>query len=119
MSERRRSGERKYHLANLPDAVDLNKLAATIKARWVCEQAHQQLKDELGLDHFEGRSWHGLHRHALMTMIAYAYLQSRRLAEADGEKKNPARPAAPQRAGDTPRRRRHPHSRAALQMPAL
>jgi len=34
-------------------------LAATIKARWVCEQAHQQLKEELGLDHFEGRSWTG------------------------------------------------------------
>jgi len=38
-----------------------------IKARWVCEQAHQQFKEELGLDHFEGRSWTGLHRHALMT----------------------------------------------------
>jgi hypothetical protein len=47
-------------------------LAATIKARWICEQAHQQMKEELGLDHFEGRSWQGLHRHALMTMIAYA-----------------------------------------------
>src|SRR6516225_2265143 len=55
-------------------------LATTIKARWVCEQAHQQMKEELGLDHFEGRSWQGLHRHALMTMIAYAFLQHRRLA---------------------------------------
>jgi hypothetical protein len=36
--------------------------AGTIKARWICEQAHQQLKEELGLDHFEGRSWQGLHR---------------------------------------------------------
>src|SRR5438045_8837208 len=53
-------------------------LAATIKARWICEQAHQQLKEELGLDHFEGRSWQGLLRHALMTMIAYAFLQHRR-----------------------------------------
>jgi SRSO17 transposase len=44
-------------------------LAATIKARWICEQAHQQLKEKLGLDHFEGRSWQGLHRHALMTMM--------------------------------------------------
>ena len=35
-------------------------LAATIKARWICEQAHQQLKEKLGLDHFEGRSWQGL-----------------------------------------------------------
>src|SRR5262252_4107484 len=49
----------------LPAEMDLRSLAATIKARWICEQAHQQLKEELGLDHFEGRSWHGLHRHAL------------------------------------------------------
>src|SRR5262249_53321630 len=69
-------------------------LAATIKARWICEQAHQQLKEELGLDHFEGRSWQGLHRHALMTMIAYAFLQHRRLAAARREKKN-QRAAAP------------------------
>ena len=80
-------GERKYYLANLPAKTDLRTLAATIKARWVCEQAHQQLKEELGLDHFEGRSWTGLHRHALMTMIAYAFLQSRRLKSSGTEKK--------------------------------
>lgn len=57
------------------------------QAIWVCEQAHQQLKEELGLDHFEGRSWTGLHRHALMTMIAYAFLQSRRLKAAGWKKR--------------------------------
>ena len=88
VGERRASGERKYYLSNLPPDANLKTLAAAIKARWVCEQAHQQLKEELGLDHFEGRSWHGLHRHTLMTMIAYAYLQSRRLAEASGEKES-------------------------------
>jgi hypothetical protein len=46
------------------------------------------MKEELGLDHFEGRSWQGLHRHALMTMIAYAFLQHQRLKEAQREKKN-------------------------------
>jgi SRSO17 transposase len=45
--------------------ANLKTLAATTKARWVCEQAHQQLKEELGLDHFEGRLWQGLDRHAL------------------------------------------------------
>ena len=88
VGEHRLSGEKKYYLANLPAKTDLRTLAATIKARWVCEQAHQQIKEELGLDHFEGRSWHGLHRHALMTMIAYAFLQHRRLAAAKREKKN-------------------------------
>jgi SRSO17 transposase len=61
-------------------------LAATIKARWICEQAHQQLKEKLGLDHFEGRSWQGLHRHALMTMIAYAFLQHRHLTHVGAKK---------------------------------
>src|SRR6516165_2082299 len=51
---RRMSGENKYYLANLPAKTNLRTLATTIKARWVCEQAHQQMKEELGLDHFEG-----------------------------------------------------------------
>ena len=89
IGEHRSTGERKYYLSNLPADTPLKHLAAAIKARWVCEQAHQQLKEELGLDHFEGRSWTGLHRHALMTMIAYAFLQSRRLKQATREKKNP------------------------------
>lgn len=87
VGEWRSSGERKYYLSNLPAGASLTKLAAAIKARWVCEQGHQQMKEELGLDHFEGRSWRGLHRHALMTMIAYAFLQHRRLEQALGEKK--------------------------------
>ena len=86
IGEQRASGEKKYYLANLPATTNLRTLAATIKARWVCEQAHQQMKEELGLDHFEGRSWQGLHRHALMTMIAYAFLQHRRLASRAGKK---------------------------------
>ncbi len=95
VGERRVSGEQKYYLANLPADTDLKTLAATIKARWVCEQAHQQLKEELGLDHFEGRSWQGLHRHALMAMIAYAFLQHRRLAAAAGGKRILAGPPQP------------------------
>jgi SRSO17 transposase len=116
VGERRASGERKYYLSNLTVDASLKTLAATIKARWVCEQAHQQLKEELGLDHFEGRSWPGLHRHALMTMIAYAYLQSRRLAEASGGKKNPPRAATTDAARDPTRRHRHSRSCAALSM---
>src|SRR5215217_5542381 len=88
VGERRSSGERKYYLSNLPADTLLKRLAATIKARWVCEQAHQQMKEELGLDHFEGRSWTGLHRHALMTLIAFAFLQHQRLAVAGRGKKS-------------------------------
>ena len=46
IGEHRSSGEKKYYLANLPAATSLRTLAATIKARWICEQAHQQLKEE-------------------------------------------------------------------------
>ena len=119
IGEHRMSGEKKYYLANLPAKTALRALAATIKARWVCEQAHQQLKEELGLDHFEGRSWQGLHRHALMTMIAYAFLQHRRLATARRKKKH-QRPAAS--TDPASRATRHPRtdpSATAAAMPSL
>ena len=106
VGEWRDSGERKFYLSNLPARTSLRALAAAIKARWVCEQAHQQLKQELGLGDFEGRSWTGLHRHALMACIAYAYLQHLRLRGASGRKKNdtPDRAAtAAEPAGTTPR----------------
>lgn len=97
VGEHRPSGERKYSLSNLPVDADLQRLAATITARWVCEQAHQQMKEELGLDPFEGRSWTGLHRHALMTMIAFAFLQHRRLQAGGGKRvaRGPPQPSLP------------------------
>ena len=119
IGEHRTSGEKKYYLANLPAGMDLRALAATIKARWVCEQAHQQLKEELGLDHFEGRSWAGLHRHALMTMIAYAFLQHRRLTSAQAEKKNQRTAASTKLAGRAARHHLALHPIAATTMPAL
>jgi TRAP-type C4-dicarboxylate transport system permease small subunit len=76
----------------------------------VCEQAHQQLKEELGLDHFEGRSWTGLHRHALMTMIAFAFLQHLRLGARGKKRRRLTGPAAP---ADPARGAAHAH-RAAL-----
>jgi SRSO17 transposase len=119
IGEHRASGEKKYYLANLPAGTDLRTLAATIKARWVCEQSHQQLKEELGLDHFEGRSWQGLRRHALMTMIAYAFLQNRRLAKARWEKKSRRTSASAKLASGTLCYRRSHASTAALPMPTL
>jgi SRSO17 transposase len=120
VGELRSSGERKYYLSNLPADTSLKALAAAIKARWVCEQAHQQLKEELGLDHFEGRSWTGLHRHALMTMIALAFLQHCRLTEAARGKKTTRTTASAQ----PPRCARHHRSSSAprpntASMPAL
>jgi SRSO17 transposase len=118
VGEWRSSGERKYYLCNLPPRTSLRALAAAIKARWVCEQAHQQLKQELGLGHFEGRSWTGLHRHALMTCIAFAYLQHLRLA---GQRPTRSgKNAAPHSGAATiAQPARHPsgHHRAAIRSP--
>src|SRR5450756_1937329 len=86
---------------------------------WICEQAHWQLKEELGLDHFEGRSWQGLHRHALMTMIAYAFLQHRRLAQAGRKIKNQRSTASAEPAGRTPRHRRSHRSTTTSARPVL
>jgi SRSO17 transposase len=114
-----RSGEQNYYVSNLPADTSLKMLAATIEARWVCEQAHQQLKEELGLNHFEGRSWTGLHRHALMTMIAYAFLQSRRLRAAGRKKKSRGTAATTEHAGHQASYSRSPRTASAQAMPSL
>src|ERR1700758_343929 len=119
IGEQRASGEKKFYLSNLPAATDLRTLAATIKARWICEQAHQQLKEELGLDHFEGRSWQGLHRHALMTMLAFAFLQFRRLKRARRGKKNQRTTASTKLAGRPSRHRGAHRPTATAAMPTL
>ncbi len=93
--ERRLTGRRKYYLTNHPEGASLEGLAAAIKARWVCEQAHQQLKEELGLDHLECRNWHALHHHALLAMMALCFLQHRRLGGEKVRRRPRARPAAP------------------------
>ena len=120
VGERRASGERKYYLSNLPADANLKTLAAAIKARWVCEQAHQQLKEELGLDHFEGRSWHGLHRHALDDddRLRLPAKPPPRRSER-GKKESAKGPPQADAARDPARRARHSRSRAALSMPPL
>jgi SRSO17 transposase len=114
VGERRAGGERKYYLTNHPAEAPLETLAALIKARWVCEQAHQQLKGELGLDHFEGRSWLGLHHHALLCLIAFAFLQHLRLRGKKPRRtgRAAARALAPRR--PTPSRRGSDAGSAAL-----
>src|SRR3982751_13252 len=119
VGEHRATGERKYYLTNHPADTPLETLAAAIKARWVCEQMHQQMKDELGLDHFEGRSWRGLHHHALLCQLAFAFLQHLRLG---GEKRrHPAGARTATRAGPARRPAAHrggAHPRAPA-LPAL
>ena len=64
----------KFWLARLPEDTSLLSLVRLAKIRWWIEQGYQQLKDELGLDHYEGRSWQGWHHHVTMTMLAFGFL---------------------------------------------
>jgi SRSO17 transposase len=65
----------RYFFSNLPPATSLKRLVATAKSRWWIEQSYRELKDELGLDHFEGRSWRGWNHHVVLVLLAYAFLQ--------------------------------------------
>jgi len=64
----------KYWLSNLPAETNLTELARIAKARWRIEQDYRELKDALGLDHFEGRSWNGWHHHVTLVSAAHAFL---------------------------------------------
>ena len=64
----------KYWLCDLPANTPLRRLVRVAKCRWAIEQDYQQLKDELGLDHYEGRGWLGWHHHVTLVMLAHAFL---------------------------------------------
>jgi len=64
----------KYFLCDLPATYTLRRLVRLAKCRWKIEQDYQQLKEELGLDHYEGRSWIGWHHHTTLVMLAHAFL---------------------------------------------
>lgn len=68
-----------YHLSNLGESTPIESLVYWAKARWYVEQNYQQLKSELGLDQFEGRSYQGWHHHVTLTMIAFHFLTMERL----------------------------------------
>ena len=64
----------RFWFSNVAPTTDLLRLVRLVKIRWWIEQGYQQLKDELGLDHYEGRSWQGWHHHVTLTMTAFAFL---------------------------------------------
>src|SRR5215203_2650924 len=68
----------RYYLVDLPSTASLRALVRLAHQRWAIEQQYQELKDELGLDHFEGRSFPGWHRHVVLTALAYTWLQHER-----------------------------------------
>ena len=81
-----------YWLSNLPRRTLWQELVDTVMGRWQIERDYQELKQELGLGHYEGRNWRGFHHHASLCIAAYGFLMLERRA---GSKKNSARLKAP------------------------
>ena len=81
-----------YWFSNLPKSLSWQAMIDTVKGRWRIERDYQELKQELGLGHYEGRNWRGFHHHASLCIAAYGFLILERLA---GSKKNSARLKAP------------------------
>jgi SRSO17 transposase len=68
----------KFWLSNLPARTSMQRLVRLAKLRWRVERDYQELKQEIGLDHFEGRTWRGFHHHATLCAVAHAFLALRR-----------------------------------------
>src|SRR6266545_3101714 len=64
----------KYCLCDLPSDYSLRRMVRLVKCRWKIEQDYHQLKEVLGLAHYEGRNWQGWHHHVTMVMVAHAFL---------------------------------------------
>lgn len=80
----------KYFLSTLPPDITLGELVAKAHMRWRIERDYQDLKQDLGLGHYEGRGWRGFHHHAVLSIAAYGFLVAERIAAANspGAKKN-------------------------------
>jgi SRSO17 transposase len=94
--EEQADGERKYALSNLPAGTTCLRAVRLWKSRWAVEQGYQQLKEELGLDHFEGRGWRGFHHHACLVLLAYGFLLLER-HRARGRRRRRGKKGAPSR----------------------
>ena len=78
----------KYFLSTLPADISRKALVAAVKIRWRIERDYQELKQEFGLDHYEGRNWRGFHHHATLCIAAYGFLIGQRLTHGTSTKKN-------------------------------
>lgn len=83
----------KFWLSTLPSALARAELVRLAKLRWRIERDYQELKDEIGLDHFEGRGWRGFHHHGALCIAAYAFLAAERARLSPPEPLSFLRPA--------------------------
>ena len=74
----------KYFLSTAPEYASLAQLVFVTKMRWRIERDYQDLKQDFGLGHFEGRGWRGFHHHATLSIAAYGFLIAQRLEKGPG-----------------------------------
>ena len=79
LCEREADGGVKHYFVDLPPGTTLRRLVGLAHQRWAIEQQYQELKSELGLDHFEGRTYPGWQHHVVLTAVAHAYIQRERM----------------------------------------
>jgi SRSO17 transposase len=79
----------KYWLSDLPEETSMRALVRWAKSRWAVEMNYREMKDHLGLDHFEGRGWAGWHHHVTMVMLAFAFVLTERLRRRKGGQSSP------------------------------
>ena len=72
------TGRRKHYFVSLPPSASLTQIVRLAHHRWAIEQQYQDLKSELGLDHFEGRTYPGWQHHVVISAVAFAFLQTER-----------------------------------------
>lgn len=114
----------KFWLSNLPEDIAIEALVFHTKQRWLIERDYLELKQELGLGHYEGRGWRGFHHHAALCIAAYGFLlmeraaippsgtQTARLVQAPGFSQG-YRPRGAPAANATPRTALHRHTQTA------
>lgn len=90
--EEKADGSLCYAFSNLPAGTARLQAVRLWRQRWTIEQGYQQMKEELGLDHFEGRTYRGFHHHAVLVMLAFGFLALEALR---AKEKQPAPPTPP------------------------
>jgi SRSO17 transposase len=85
----------KYWLSTLPEGTALQRMVLEAKMRWRIERDYQDLKQELGLGHYEGRGWRGFHHHVSLSIAAFGFLMVQQLKHPEGAGKNGVRREEP------------------------
>jgi len=101
------NNERKFYFSNLPASTPKKELVRLLKLRWRVERDYQEMKGEVGLDHFEGRTWRGFHHHVTLCAAAHGFLAIQRRLFPPEDLSMDSAHGAPSHPGPADRQDRH------------